>query len=947
MSPPPPDKLFRYPCLLLNARSIVNKTLELDMLLHVHSPLLVFITETNLSADIRDSEIFPPSYPCLRVDRNRQGGGVLIAHGAHISITRIPLPQEFDQIEIVWAKMVLNGVTSIIGCCYRPPNLRPDLSSLMCRSIDFIGCNFPNHRVLLCRDFNFPRIDWVTNAARLGFSEAEYLSSLANHGFEQLVTEPTRICASTGSTLDLVISNTPSLIENITIEQGISDHKMVKFDYLTSQPLPKPNLTGSRLSYQKADFASISKQLGEDLDPTLPHLRTLSASSLWSHLKNSIITATKNFTPARKTTHRYHAPWISKQLLKQVKKKNRKYLSNKKLGHAADWVAYSILRKEVKSNLQAAYRTYIDKAAKSENSKVFYKAISKKRKDPKYIPDLTSEGLVAISDQQKADLLGTTFSSASTVEDLNTIPLLPLASPPILDNIHLTSAGVVKLLCNLDPNKAAGPDDIHPIILKNCATEIGPFLCHIISTSLVSADIPLDWRRANVTPIFKSGDKHNPTNYRPISITSHCSKIAEHVIVSNINRHLQQHNLISDSQHGFRSGHSTETQLLVTLDTWTRELEAGHTVDIIFVDFAKAFDSVPHERLLAKLWSLGIRGDTLAWIKSFLQGRQQRVVINGTASPWHLVTSGVPQGSVIGPQLFCAFVNDIPSTISTATVDALFADDLILHRTILQNDDTTFLQKDLDSLSSWSTSWQLGINEKKTLHMRLGPSNTPTIYMLNGTPITTVTEVVHLGVLIKNDLKWDGHISRVVSKADRTIGFLRRNLKGCSKLLKSKAYLSFVRPLLEYASSVWDPSYTTLVHSLEMVQRRGARFVHGVRRYDPTVSVSHLLKGLNWTSLHHRRRERRLRFFHKIVHGSSQALKRLTHRVRPLISKRRAPRCIQEHASKNVRRQAFLPRSLKDWNSLPQCLLTMDSSVSFGSESSKWLAEKELTSLFL
>ena len=214
--------------------------------------------------------------------------------------------------------------------------------------------------------------------------------------------------------------------------------------------------------------------------------------------------------------------------------------------------------------------------------------------------------------------------------------------------------------------------------MKELHEQVAPILQIIFSKSLQTGEIPSDWRNANVAPVFKKGSKCYPENYRPISLTCICSKVMEHIIVLNIMAHADYHKILKSNQHGFRSKLSCETQLLTFIQELHEYLQKGFNTDLIIMDFAKAFDKVPHNRLILKLHYYGIQGSVLNWIQSFLTSRSQQVVIENSVSDTVSVSSGVPQGSVLGPCLFLFFINDLPDCVSSNV--RLFADDTILSR---------------------------------------------------------------------------------------------------------------------------------------------------------------------------------------------------------------------------------------------------------------------------
>ena len=275
-----------------------------------------------------------------------------------------------------------------------------------------------------------------------------------------------------------------------------------------------------------------------------------------------------------------------------------------------------------------------------------------------------------------------------------------------MDEITVDPNGVLKLLNNLKIHKAPEPDCVSARVLKECSSEIAPILAFIYNETLAQGTVLDDWRQANEASIFKKGEKYDAANYRPVSLTYICCKTLEHTIVSNINKHQAFESILAYCQHGFRSQRSCETQLFHffhdLVSNLNRALNRNHRqTDVIIMDFAKAFDKVPHRRLLYKLDYYGLRGSTHKWITSWPSGRFQKVVLDGQASDPVPVLSGVPQGSVIGPVLFLIFINDLPENIRSFV--CLFADDCVLYRNIESPMDCQILQDNLNSLAQWET----------------------------------------------------------------------------------------------------------------------------------------------------------------------------------------------------------------------------------------------------
>ncbi|MCG7878229.1 MAG: reverse transcriptase family protein [Candidatus Thiodiazotropha endolucinida] len=445
-----------------------------------------------------------------------------------------------------------------------------------------------------------------------------------------------------------------------------------------------------------------------------------------------------------------------------------------------------------------------------------------------------------------------------------------------------------------------------------------------------------------MTPIYKKGDKTNPANYRPVSLTCICCKLLEHIICSNLMQHLNRNNILYPMQHGFREKRSCETQLIEFVHDIAFNMQKGIQNDVVVMDFAKAFDKVAHNRLLYKLSSYGVKGNTLGWIGSFLGGRSQRVVLEGKSSSSVPVLSGVPQGSVLGPILFLTYINDLPEYVTNSTV-RLFADDTLLYLAIHNSSDCTKLQKDLKSLERWESDWQMAFHPEKceVIHITSKKEPVKHTYSLHGHTLSSVPQIKYLGVNISEDLKWNTHINSATSKANQTLGFLKRNLQINSSTVKDKAYKSLVRPKLEYCNTVWDPKCTNstkegeksshrLVDQLEMVQRRAARWVTG--RYHNTSHVTDMLHSLDWRTLEQRRVDSRLCMLYKI-RNRLVAIEEEDYLQRG--TGRREHQYKQIRADKDYTRFSFFPRTIIQWNKLPAHTCTADSLDTFKTQVAK------------
>ena len=359
------------------------------------------------------------------------------------------------------------------------------------------------------------------------------------------------------------------------------------------------------------------------------------------------------------------------------------------------------------------------------------------------------------------------------------VPLLD-RSAPFMNNIAVSKDGVIKLLKGLNPSKALEPDEHHLRVLKELATELGPVLAHLFQQSIDTSELPKEWSLANICPLFKKSGRSLACNYRLVSLTCVPCKLLERIVCSNIMAHLDKYKLLSDRQHAFRKGHSCETQLTTVINGWAKILNNRGQVDTFILDFEKAFDTPPHELLKSKLFSYGIGGKTLKWIDSFLCFRQQRVVVNGVKSDWAPILSGVPQGTVLGPLLFSLYIHDFSSDIESEI--RLFADDCVCYREIKAEADKMKRQRDIDRLGSWERKWGMRFQPVKCNMMQLTRKRIKQIhasYTLEWTDLENVKSIKYFGVTITSDLRWNTHVSNVCTNANRTFGFLSRNLYSC------------------------------------------------------------------------------------------------------------------------------------------------------------------------
>ena len=345
-----------------------------------------------------------------------------------------------------------------------------------------------------------------------------------------------------------------------------------------------------------------------------------------------------------------------------------------------------------------------------------------------------------------------------------------------------------------------------------------------------------------------------------MSLTSQLGKVFESILRDSIVQYLEGNNLLNNSQHGFRRGRSCLTNLLIFLDKVTRMVDEGNDMDVIYLDFAKAFDKVPHRRLLVKLRNHGINGKLLGWIEAWLSDRRQRVRINGHVSNWRDVTSGVPQGSVLGPVLFLLFIDDIDAGLLSHILK--FADDTKVFNTADHHQD---LQSDLLTLVDWSKKWQMEFNVSKCKVLHVGANNPKTQYLVDGHCLKSVQEEKDLGVVVSADLKSSRNCHAAYCKANQVLGMMKRTITNKGQGILLPLYKSLVRPLVEYCTPAWSPHYKKDKNLIEKIQHRFTRLRPGMSE----LAYSDRLDRLKLWTLEERRNRADLIELFKIQKGLS------------------------------------------------------------------------------
>ena len=909
-----------------NIDIISNKLNEFEAFISLHHPSIICLNEICCKSNSDPNDIYNlelNGYDKFIPNSNNRGSVIFI----HSSITA-QLDDYLCNIsppDCIWVQITVDKHKITLGNLYRNPNLNIEQNVSFTNALNQACERNAQKQIIIVGDFNYGEISWsdLTSPHSINHHCSKFLDCVKNNFLEQLVTQTTRQRGNDNpSLLDLILTNDADSISSIQYFPpiGKSDHLVLLFPFFT--PQSDNNKTQPSLNYYKGDYDSIRLDLSK-IDWKEAFL-SKDLDESWTFFKDTLNNLSHKHIRKKRANNKQTPLWFTKSAALALKRKNRawkRYKSQQTQWAAAKYrearnLCTSTLR-EIKLNFEKS----VAEDAKS-NPKSFWNYINSRLKSSHAIPNLIKpDGSLTENDNEKAHVLNNFFCSVFTSEnDANVAPKPTISNPniPKLATLSTCENEVNKLLANLNVNKSPGLDGLHAKLLYETRNEITFPLTEIFNKSLSCGSIPKDWKIAKVVPIFKKGSKTDPGNYRPVSLTSTVCKLLEKIVRDRIESHFDTHKLFSDCQFGFRRGRSCTDQLLAALEDWTTSLNQGHPIDVIMLDFSKAFDRVPHARLINKLQAYGIDGPLKSWINDFLANRSQRVFINNIASENSNVTSGVPQGSVLGPTLFLIFINDISENISSHI--KIFADDTKIYRSIQSQNDIQTLQNDIDLLSQWSLTWKLLFNSNKCMHLHVGRDPFHSTYSMPDAtarnPISKSNCERDLGVFINSSLKPSDHIAQVVLKTNKVLSAIKRSFTYMDKSMFVSLYKSLVRPIAEYASSVWSPNLKKDIIEIEKIQRRATKLIPDCS----DLSYNERLTLLGLPTLLYRRDRQDLIQVYITLKDNNQSFFRLAESNQTRGHSKKILKT--EFYTVNSRLYFYSQRVINTWNSLPESVIS-------------------------
>lgn len=891
---------------------------------------IMCLTETWLNNSVLDSEIIDPSYRVYRRDRDpltsqkTKGGGVLIA----ISDDLISFSNNLwcSDCEDLWVTVVLEGSRRVhIGCVYVPPGNRLALASF-CDKLNYIVENNRDDLFVICGDFNLPGITWETDQLNsccvpryLGDPYSSlFVDSMSFSGMNQF----NGFHNVSGNTLDLILNNNfkvgnLKLAEHPLVPED-PHHNSLEFEIDVSVSFKRYLGNARSRNFSLADYDSLNEALGavdwsselseQDLNGNVERLYTI-INSLFDR-----------YVPSFPRYCKKYPTWYTLPTIKVLKEKQKFHKRWKIYKNLMDYSTYKLLRGRAKYLIAEDYARFIDSVESSikQDPKYFWRYVRSKKNSP-CIPDFIKTSTTIVTNQQNICNLFCQYFGSVFEPSLEKKIVEHLDTPLNIGSYRISRDKIKDKIISM-PNGGAGPYEIPPTFLKKCLNNLIEPLHTLFNRSLTEGCFPQRWKFAHLVPVFKSGDKNVVENYRPISKLCVIGKLFESIVTDMF--FFDVKSVLNVEQHGFIKKRSVDTNLFSYVEYVLGSMDSGLSVDSVYTDFSKAFDKINHSIMISKLAGVGVHGSLLRWFESYLTNRSQQVVLGQFRSRNIHVTSGVPQGSHLGPLLFIIYINDIIKCFRFCKI-LLYADDLKIFRSISHPSDRSLIQEDLNRFAFYCRENHLFLNFSKCCFItfsRKPLAAVPITYEISNHIISRVHSVRDLGIILDSKLLFDQHIYHITKKANRVLGFvLRTAYEFRNPNVLRTLYLAYVNSALSFGSVIWNPRYRIYIDKLESVQKRFIR--HCQARFFPSVvDASELHQRLNLLTLEQRRQITDVTFVFKIVNNiiDCMDITRQMGLIVPSYNTRHTQTFFVEQASTYYYLNSPLNRSMRTYNSLSQ-----------------------------
>ena len=793
----------------LNVNSLRNKYLATNELIKDKIDICL-LSETKLNDSFPTAQFQIKGYKIFRKDRNKYGGGIMFYINENIPSRKLDFEFQ-DNLEILFIEFSLRNRKWLCIGLYKPPSLNEVffLDSLNKVITSLLNCY---ENILLIGDFNIT----INN---------KNLNTFMNvFDLESLITSPTCFQSINPTCIDLILTNKKNLfMKSQTLEVGISDHHKLVLTILKSQFVKGNPKTNVYRNYKDFNTDSFKIELSKKL-----------SSVKMGNYSNFLECFTKlldKHAPLKKKVLRYNNnPFMTKTLRKAIMIRSRLKNLFRKNKTIENWEKYKKQRNYCVNLLRKTKKSYLSKLNVKDisDNKRFWKTIKPFFNDKGLNTNkiLLKENDDLISDESSVanifnDFFTNTASNLQLKNDFKSYKdfnmndlLMRFKDHPSIKKIdeifptgnifffkNVTNDDVQNEILSLDNSKATQLGDIPVNLLKGTTDISVGNLTNIINKSFENGRFPNELKQAEIFPIFKKKDNLDKENYRPVSILSHMSKVFERLIFKQIDNFMC--NKFSPLLTGFRKKHNTQHSLLVMLENWKINLDKGNTIGAIFMDLSKAFDTINHELLIAKLKAYGFSYNALCYMRSYLTNRNQRVNLNCHFSPWKNIITGVPQGSILGPLLFNIFLNDIFFFVTHSCISN-YADDNTLF-CFGKNIDVVNekLKVDFLTLITWFHENYMQLNPGKCHYMCLGNNTENTEFSFNQKKLKCSEEETILGVIIDRKLTFDRHIQEICKKAAQKLSALSRIASFLQPIHKKMIFNSMIKSQFAYCPLIW------------------------------------------------------------------------------------------------------------------------------------------------
>lgn len=913
--------------------------------------LFLMLTETWLNNHL-DAELHVENYTLFRADRTRvkkksgrNSGGVAIYLRNDLTATSL-LEDSFDGIEV---KIIFIKTLNLVICViYRPPDntqggyrsTATEFSPVIDQIKNVLNSlPTPMPDIIVAGDFNVPRVSWPQCLPEPGATQTEkqvtqLIQELVNDFFlHQLITRATH---KAGNTLDLILTNNTNLVSDCVVDptDPVSSHHLITCSTPLCSSIEIPEIETERNIFDAANFRSKRMKWNKlkgalrnvDWDATMMNL---SPTEMLKKLVNTCEKFVKSICPAKKKPKKHDAVPRDRKILmrKRTKLKNALRKSNHELTKNRIRGELANIERSLQSSYQEQQSREEEEAVGSikKNPKFFFSYAKARQKIPHQVGPFTGPDGKLITDPAiMADMLASQYKLAfSSPADPKQLPAVRNIQTHLSD-LDFSVEDIKEAIDEVGLNAAAGPDRFPAILLKNCRDELAYPLYLLWRKSLDTGEIPEDLKRSVITPIYKNGGKELPKNYRPVALTSHLIKIFEKVVRKGMVTYIEAHNLLNPNQHGFRTGRSCLSQLVRHYDEILQLLEKGKNVDVIYLDFAKAFDKLDFQITLRKIQTMGIGDRILRWIQAFLTNRHQIVHVRGAKSRLEPVISGVPQGSVLGPLLFLILLGDIDKEIQYSRVSS-FADDTRVLAGVINGNDAQNLQRDLNLIYRWSFKNNMLFNSGKFECVRYGRDvalkESSSYQAFGGKDVPAATTVRDLGVLMSADGTFKDHISHITCSASLKCGWVLRTFRTREVSPMITLWRALIQPVLDYCCQLWSPSTVGQVQALEGVQ---ASFLNKINSMS-NKNYWQQLQALKLYSVERRRERYIVIYIWKVLEGIVPNFG-----ITPVSSRRHGRTCLVPHIKtsapvkvQNLRFASLAVNGPRLFNSMPQNVRNM------------------------